>query len=172
MENETEKSTMEKKPEEKAEKPVEKKVEAETGKSIAKNIAVIRIRGLINLRGDINDTLDMLRLYRKNYCVVLPNIPAIIGMVKKAKDYITWGEIDDETYKLLVEKKSEEYKGREADSKNKINYKNKYFVSNNKKYKKYFRLSPPRGGFEKKGIKTPFSKGGVLGNRKEKINGS
>lgn len=151
------------------EKKPEEKTGMKTEKNTTKNIAVIRIRGLINLRGDINDTLDMLRLYRKNYCVVLPNIPAIIGMVKKAKDYITWGEIDDETYKLLVEKKGEEYKGREADSKNKINYKGRYFVSDNKKYKKYFRLSPPRGGFEKKGIKTPFSKGGVLGNRKEKI---
>jgi large subunit ribosomal protein L30 len=35
---------------------------------------------------------------------------------------------------------------------------------------KVFRLSPPRGGFERKGIKTPFTMGGALGNRKEKIN--
>ena len=32
------------------------------------------------------------------------------------------------------------------------------------------RLHPPRGGFERKGIKLPFTKGGVYGNRGEKIN--
>tara|TARA_B100000315_G_C14328932_1_gene474353 strand:- start:74 stop:529 length:456 start_codon:yes stop_codon:yes gene_type:complete len=134
-----------------------------------KKIAAIRIRGVIGIKRDIKDTLNMLRLYRKNYCVVLPNTPAMNGMVKKTKDYITWGDIDEETYKLLVEKKGEEYKGRETDSKKKISYKGRYFVYNNKKYKKCFRLGPPKGGFESKGIKTPFSKGGVLGYRKEKI---
>ena len=37
-------------------------------------------------------------------------------------------------------------------------------------FKPYFKLHPPRGGFERKGIKTPFSLGGVLGYRKEKMN--
>ena len=36
--------------------------------------------------------------------------------------------------------------------------------------KPFFRLKPPIKGFERKGIKTPFSMGGVLGYRKEKIN--
>ncbi len=31
-------------------------------------------------------------------------------------------------------------------------------------------LHPPRGGFERKGIKTPYSRGGVYGNRADKIN--
>lgn len=32
------------------------------------------------------------------------------------------------------------------------------------------RLQPPRGGFERKGTKKPFIKGGALGDRKDKIN--
>ncbi len=36
--------------------------------------------------------------------------------------------------------------------------------------KPYFRLTPPVKGFERGGIKKPFSMGGVLGYRKEKIN--
>ena len=36
--------------------------------------------------------------------------------------------------------------------------------------KPFFRLKPPEGGFERKGIKNPFSIGGALGYRKEKIN--
>ena len=36
--------------------------------------------------------------------------------------------------------------------------------------KTFFKLSPPRRGFERKGIKIPFSMGGALGYRKNKIN--
>jgi len=36
--------------------------------------------------------------------------------------------------------------------------------------KLFFKLCPPVHGFERKGIKKPFSMGGVLGYRKEKIN--
>jgi large subunit ribosomal protein L30 len=36
--------------------------------------------------------------------------------------------------------------------------------------KKNINLQPPRGGYERKGIKTAFKKGGAFGSRKEKIN--
>ena len=36
--------------------------------------------------------------------------------------------------------------------------------------KQFFKLSPPVKGFERMGIKKPFSLGGSLGYRKEKIN--
>lgn len=36
--------------------------------------------------------------------------------------------------------------------------------------KLFFKLTPPKGGFERKGTKRPFSLGGALGYRKEKIN--
>ncbi len=144
------------------EKPV-KKIE----KSKPKNLAIIRIRGITGIKKGIKDTLNMLCLYHNNYCVVVND--NLLGMIKKVKDYVTWGEIEDETYKLLVEKRGEEYKGRLTDTKKKISYK-KFIIVNNKKYKKYFRLNPPRGGFERKGIKVPFTKSGALGYRKEKIN--
>jgi len=130
-------------------------------------LAIIRVRGITGIEKGIKDTLNMLCIYHNNYCVVVSD--NLLGMIKKVKDYVTWGEIDDETYKLLVEKRGEEYKGRITDTKKKINYK-KFIIVNNKKYKKYFRLNPPKGGFERKGIKVPFRKGGALGYRKEKIN--
>lgn len=144
------------------EKPVKKSETVQT-----KKLAVVRIRGITGIEKSIKDTLNMLCLYHNNYCVVVDD--SLLGMIKKAKDYVTWGEIDDETYRLLVEKRGEEFKGRETDTKKKINYK-KFIIINNKKYKKYFRLNPPRGGFERKGIKVPFTKSGALGYRKEKIN--
>ena len=131
-------------------------------------IAVIRIRGAVNASVRSYETFMNLRLYRKNYCVVIDNTKENLGMVKKIKDYIAWGELSEESFKELVEKRGREFKGRETDSRNKIKY--KFLSINGKKLKPYFRLSPPRGGFERKGIKTQFSEGGALGYRGKKIN--
>jgi len=132
-------------------------------------LAAIRVRGLTGVKSRVEDTLKMLRLYKNNYCAVFPNKQTYVGMLKMAKDYITWGELDDETFKTLVEKRGEEFKGRETDSKKKIKY-NDFFVLDNKKFKKYFRLNPPRKGFERKGIKHTFKEGGALGYRGKEIN--
>lgn len=113
-------------------------------------VAIIRIRGETGIRGEISDTLDMLRLYRKHTCVVVESTPSILGMIKKAKDYITWGIVNEETYKVLVDKRGVKD------------------VEGN--LKPFFRLAPPVGGFGRKGIKQPFATGGVLGDRKEMIN--
>ena len=135
----------------------------------SKQLAAIRVRGITGVKTKIEDTLNMLRLYKNNYCCVFPNNTIYVGMLKKAKDYITWGEIDDETFRILVEKRGEEFHGREADLKGKIKYSD-FFVIGNKKIKKSFRLNPPRKGFERKGIKYSFQHGGALGYRGEKIN--
>ena len=86
----------------------------------AKQLAAIRIRGRTQINTKIEDTMKMLRLYKNNFCCVLPNNAVYTGMLKRAKDYITWGEIDDETFKILVEKRGEQFNGRETDSKGKI----------------------------------------------------
>ena len=67
-----------------------------------KRIAVIRIRGSIGVKGDIKDTLAMLRLKNKNSCVIIKNSPAHVGMLRKVKDYVTWGEIDEKTMFQLL----------------------------------------------------------------------
>ena len=132
-------------------------------------IAVVRVRGSVNLRKEVRDTLNLLRLYRKNFCIVVEDTPSSKGMIKKVKDYITYGEIDDETYKLLVEKRGEEYKGREQDKKGKIKY-TKFILANGKKIKPFLRLNPPKKGFGRKGIKVSFKAHGALGYRGNKIN--
>lgn len=137
--------------------------------SESKRIAVIKVRGSVKIKKEIEATLNILRLYKKNYCVIAEATPSVLGMIKKIKDYVTFGEIDDETYKLLIEKRGEEYKGKETDKKEKIKYK-RFFMFNNKKYRPFFRLNPPKKGFGRKGIKVDFKISGALGNRKEKIN--
>ncbi len=134
-----------------------------------KKLAVVRVRGKIHLSEPIKATLDMLHLYNKNWCVVIDDSPSNRGMVKKVKDFVTWGEVDDKTHEELFEKRGELFKERTEDNNSKIKYKN-YVVHKSKKYKKYFRLSPPKAGYGRAGTKESFTKKGALGNRKEKIN--
>lgn len=57
--------------------------------------AIFRVRGRVDVRKDIEDTLKLLRVHRKNYLSIMPKTESIEGMIQKAKDYITWGEIDE-----------------------------------------------------------------------------
>src|SRR3989344_6211467 len=114
------------------------------------DLALILIRGMVNLQQPVKDTLTMLRLRKKHVCVIIPDTPSLRGMIKQVKDLITWGEIDAETLKLLQEKRGE----KDAEG----------------KLKPFFRLSPPRKGFERKGIKVPYKLGGALGDRGKDIN--
>jgi len=143
--------------------------------------AVIRIRGIIGVKKDIQETLRHLRLVRKFHCVLVPNDETHVGMLKKAKDYITWGEIDLDTLEELLRKRgrligdkpiTDEYA-------QKIGYKDvrdlaKALLDGKIKYKELpevkpvFRLAPPRGGF--KSTKRPFKVGGDLGYRGTAIN--
>ena len=119
-----------------------------------KKIAVVRIRGEVGVKKQVKDTLHMLRLHKKHYCVVLDNKPEILGMINKIKDLVAYGEIDDDVIKLLADKRGEKRKDKEG----------------KEIMKKFFRLSPPRKGFERKGIKVGFKAGGALGYRGNKIN--
>ena len=61
-----------------------------------RKIAVVRIRGQVSTDIEVLDTLRMLRLYRKNYCAIVAQNPVSLGMIMKVKDYVAWGEVDDE----------------------------------------------------------------------------
>jgi len=133
------------------------------------NYAAIRIRGHIGTSSIMNDTMKMLHIERKNYCTVIPKTITTEGMLKLLKDYITYGELEEPTFKILVEKRGEPYMGRLTDSKGDIYYK-RFHEIEGKRLKPFFRLSPPRGGFERKGIKRSFTRGGALGYRGKDIN--
>jgi len=117
-------------------------------------LAVILIRGFCDINKHIKDSLFMLRLRRKLGCVVVSNNPSYQGMINACKDYVTWGEINGETDELLKEKRGRKTKNKEG----------KEIVV------PFYRLHPPRKGFERKGIKVDFKSGGALGYRGDKIN--
>jgi large subunit ribosomal protein L30 len=148
------------------ETPVEEKKAPVTSAGSGK-LAVILVRGMVSLTHSVKDTLRILKLGRKNTCVVVDDTPIIRGMIKKIKDFVTWGEISDARFAELVEKRGEEFKGRLQDSKKKYSY--SALEISGKKYKTYFRLNPPRKGFGRKGVKVAFKVGGALGYRGEKM---
>ena len=144
-------------------------------------LAVIRVRGRTGIRKEIEDTLQMLRLKRINHCVLVPETPEYLGMLKKAKDFITWGRINKETLVKLLKKRLKMLGDRNVDEESLKEItdfesfedfadalmKGKVKLKDFKKLKPIFRLNPPRHGY--KAIRLPYPKGD-LGDRGEKIN--
>lgn len=144
------------------------KITANEKNKDSKLIAVVRIRGAFTMRKETKDTLKMLRLNRKNHCVLVRGTDSARGMLQKAKDYITFGEISEETLKAMVVKR-----GRAAGD-NKLTAEEgekaaKEILAEGKSslLKPVFRLTPASGGFRE--IKQFYPKG-ELGYRGEKIN--
>ena len=143
--------------------------------------AVIRMRGPVNVRGSIEDTLKMLRLHKINHCVILGDNPHNTGMIQKVKDYVAYGTIDTDTLSQMLKNRGMlEGGARLTDS---------YITDNTgfgsidafaeavsegnatlkdvPKLKPVLRLHPPRKGHA--GMKRTTQQGGVLGNHGDDI---
>jgi large subunit ribosomal protein L30 len=132
--------------------------------------AVIRIRGSINMRDDIKDTLAMLRLNRKMHCVLIKENDVMKGMLQKVRNWITWGEVDDNTLRMLIEKRGKKI-GEKKLSSQEIDEAFKKIKENQKtpeEIKPVFRLTPPSKGF-KESVKQHYP-AGELGYRGKEIN--
>ena len=141
---------------------------------------VIRVRGTTGVIKNIADTLDMLRLNRISHAVLVEENPSYEGMLQKAKDYITWGEVDAEFVSALITKRgrlpgnvkvTDEYVAENSDYNN-IDELAQALVDSKVKLadvgiKPVFRLHPPRKGYED--IRLSVKEGGSLGYRGEEI---
>ena len=107
-------------------------------------IAAIRIRGQVGLNKEAKETLFRLRLRRKYSCVIIDEKnEALKNMLKNVRNFISYGEISEDTKKQLLEKRQK--KDKEGN------------------VKPFFRLHPPRGGINSK---FHYPKG-VLGENKK-----
>lgn len=129
-----------------------------------KHLAIIRLRGRTGISADKEATLKHLNLNRINNCVVVSESPQVLGMLRKAKDYITWGRIDTDSLNALVSKRGRLVQNVSGKSKSR-----RTISVDGKTYEPYFRLNPAKGGLGSRGIKATFAKSGALGDRKEKI---
>ena len=71
-----------------------------------KLIAAIRVRGRVNVRESIRNTLERLNLKRVNNLTLIKGTSPTIGMLHKCNDYITYGEVNRDTLAKLFAKKS------------------------------------------------------------------
>lgn len=142
-------------------------------------IAIVQIRGTVKTHPDVRKTLELFRLKQKHACVVVEDNSVSRGMLKKIKDYTTYGTISEDFYVKMLDARGE-CVGKTSLKDNKVDSKKlakEFFADELKlrdfesKYqvKPFFRLHPPKGGFEKGGIKKTFNQKGVLGEREDKI---
>lgn len=148
-----------------------------------KVMLAIRLRGQVSVRPQIEDTLKKLRMGRLHQARVLKMTPSIQGMITKAKDYITWGEIDVDTATLLLAKRgrlsanrhlTDEYVKKNSSFSSikafaKALASGKASTDDVEGLKPVFRLTPPTKGFRGKRY-LPVGMGGVNGYRGEAIN--
>lgn len=145
--------------------------------------AVVRVRGTVDARKEVRDTLKILGLTRPNHCVLVNNNENIRGMLQKAKDFITWGKLENEVLSEMIRKRGR-LEGKKHVTDDVINSNTGFdtieefsraILNGNAElsevdgFKKVFRLHPPKKGY--KSTKRPFKDRGSLGFRDDKMNG-
>lgn len=144
-------------------------------------LAVIRVRGRVNVSGAIEDTLKMLGLTRVNSCAIIDERDSYSGMLQKVKDYVTWGPVDEHDVALILKnrgelrgktrltdeylKKNSKFKNIEGFARDFVNFKAE--LKDIPNLKPVFRLHPPRKGYKR--IKRSYKEGGALGYRGKDI---
>ncbi len=132
-------------------------------------LAIIRISGMVEVLGEIQEALFRARLRRKYALVLIKPTSEHMKLIKKIRNHVAYGDINKETLSLLIEKRAIL-----KDSSAKMHV-DKILEQIEKKkpeswdIKPFFRLHPPRGGIDAKkhfGV----TKKAVLGDNKNKIN--
>ena len=141
---------------------------------------LVRIRGPIDIIGDINETMRLLKIPKKFNATIIPDNVYSQGMLKKIKDYVTWGPASPQIIKELILGRGKLIGNKSIDEKELIKITG--YDSTTKLYsdisegvlklkdiknmKPIFRLHPPRKGF-KKSTKKAITDKGELGFRND-----
>lgn len=147
-----------------------------------KCLAVIRVRGRSDISRDIKETLKMLHLTRNCHSTLIDDRPSYLGMLRKARNSLTWGEISKEGIELLLEKRGRRIGNKKLTEKyaQEMGYESlsdlaeaiyelRVEYGSLPDIKPVFRFHPPKKGFRGK-VKRSYAAGGVTGYRGEAIN--
>ena len=147
-----------------------------------KCLAVIRVRGVSDVSREIEETLEMLGLNRNCHAALIDDRPSYLGMLRKARNYLTWGEISKDGIMLLLKKRARLIGNKKLtegyaqeigyDSLSNLAeaiYELRVDFGSLPGIKPIFRLHPPKKGFKGK-VKRSYVAGGVIGYRGETIN--
>jgi large subunit ribosomal protein L30 len=137
-------------------------------------IAIVRIRGLTNIRPEIRKAFETFNLDRKNHCVLVSLKEDDPGL-KKIQDYAAYGKVSAETVGKLIQKRGrivgdkpvtlETLKAHKMASFNDLSaaLDSKKVTLSSMGIKRVFRLNSPKKGYGKIGIKKPVTLKGPLG---------
>lgn len=144
---------------------------------------VIRVRSDRGVERSIRETMSMLNLTKVNHATIIPERDTYKGMLHKAKDFITWGQIDAPAIADLIRNRGRmsgdksvdddvisacsEYDS--VDSFAKALAAGEATMKSVEGLKPVLRLHPPRGPKGWGGIKRPYTTGGALGFRGSEI---
>ena len=147
-----------------------------------KCLAVVRVRGISDIFGRISETMSLLHLGRNCHATLIDNRPSYQGMLQKAQNYLTWGEVSKETLIRLLRRRGEIIGGGVLTEQylKEVGYSSfekladallasRLKMKELKGVRPIFRLPPPSRGY-KGTLKRSFSEGGNTGYRGEKIN--
>jgi len=147
-----------------------------------KCLVAIRVRGLSDVSREMKETLQILRLNQNCHAVLIDDRPSNMGMLRKVRNYATWGEISKENVALLLRKRGrlvgdkkltdehvKEIGYKSVDDLAEAVYELEVSYNDLPKVKPVFRLHPPRKGFKRK-TKKSYAAGGVTGYSGDAIN--
>ena len=133
-------------------------------------IAIIRISGLVKMKISCEETLRRLRLKRKFACVIVPEVPEMLGMIDNIRNFAAYGKIDEKTLAEILKSKGKKIGNVKARLSEAEAAKIAKEVMAGKKLDElgvvpWFGLHPARGGIDSK---HHYPKG-VLGNHQENL---
>lgn len=138
-------------------------------------LAVVQLRGGVNMEAGVAETLGMLNLHRVNHCTLVPETDTTRGMVTKINDFVAFGEPSQGVLETLIRRRAEPAEGSAAVNDDWLTDHSDYgsvealaaallaeeTTLHDQGLSPVLRLHPPRGGHD--GIKRPVTDGGQLG---------
>jgi large subunit ribosomal protein L30 len=143
-----------------------------------KIILAIRVRGQVRVRPQIAETLNKLQLIKLHNAKLLKLTPSLEGMITKVKDYITWGEVEEDVIEQLLSRRgrlsgnrrlTDDYVKKNSSFSSisvfaKALASGKASLADVDGLKPLFRLTPPKKGFKGKKY-LAVGMGGITGYR-------
>jgi len=137
--------------------------------------AVVQLRGEVDMRNDVRDTLAMLNIHKVNHCSFVPEGDSYWGMITKVNDYVAYGEPSQDIVESLILRRAAPLEGNTTVDDEWIGENTEYdsvadlataLLADETTLREQgltpvLRLHPPRGGHD--GIKHPVAEGGQLG---------
>ena len=133
-------------------------------------IAIIRIAGLVNMKTTIEETLFRMRLRKKYCCVVLKESPELTGELKKVRNCVAYGKINEEEMLALIKARGKKLGDANGKIENPEKIVKEFFAGKSLeelKVKPFFGLHPARGGIKNTKLHYPR---GVLGDHQNNLN--